>query len=132
MKSEADRYLHYFNRYFLHETAGKSVPQLRLKALEKQQQYRELTSGNPDFLIEAVDLLAKVRSHDTTRPTTNDTTHSSFCSDRFAFVVSAVSSYFEVHLRVRILSARRLARQGLFRIPPGTYLPHCLLLCASS
>lgn len=61
MKSEADRYLHYFNRYFLHETAGKSVPQLRLKALEKQQQYRELTSGNPDFLIEAVDLLAKCR-----------------------------------------------------------------------
>lgn len=65
MKSEADRYLHYFNRYFLHETAGKSVPQLRLKALEKQQQYRELTSGNPDFLIEAVDLLAKVQSHTT-------------------------------------------------------------------
>jgi ariadne-1 len=61
MKQEADRYLHYFNRYFLHETAGKSVPQLRLKALEKQQQYREQTSGNPDFLIEAVDLLAKCR-----------------------------------------------------------------------
>lgn len=60
MKQEADRYLHYFNRYFLHETAMKSIPALRLKALEKQQQYRELTSGNPDFLIEAVDLLARV------------------------------------------------------------------------
>ncbi len=81
MKSEADRYLHYFNRYFLHETAGKSVPQLRLKALEKQQQYRELTSGNPDFLIEAVDLLAKVRSrtthttHTTRHDTRTHTTH---------------------------------------------------------
>ena len=73
MKSEADRYLHYFNRYFLHETAGKSVPQLRLKALEKQQQYRELTSGNPDFLIEAVDLLAKVQSHTTHAHDTHDT-----------------------------------------------------------
>jgi ariadne-1 len=61
LKQEADRYLHYFNRYFLHETAAKSVPVLRLKALEKQQQYRELTSGNPDFLLEAVDLLAKCR-----------------------------------------------------------------------
>jgi len=60
LKEEADRYLHYFNRYFLHETAAKSIPALREKALDKQRVYREITAGNPDFLLEAVDLLERV------------------------------------------------------------------------
>jgi ariadne-1 len=61
LKEEADRYLHYFNRYFLHETAAKSIPALREKALDKQRVYREITAGNPDFLLEAVDLLERCR-----------------------------------------------------------------------
>jgi ariadne-1 len=62
LKQEADRYLHYFNRYFAHETAEKGIVALRQKALEKQAQFREMhASVNGDFFTEAVDLLQKCR-----------------------------------------------------------------------
>ncbi|KAL6048805.1 RBR-type E3 ubiquitin transferase, variant 2 [Balamuthia mandrillaris] len=61
LKAEADRYLHYFNRYFAHETAAKSIADMREKALEKAVEYREQTSGNVEFFMEAVDLLQRCR-----------------------------------------------------------------------
>jgi len=61
LKADADRYLHYFNRYFGHETGCKATAALREKALVKARQYRNETSGNELFFTEAVDLLARCR-----------------------------------------------------------------------
>eukprot|EP01090_Pellita_catalonica_P007137 TRINITY_DN1774_c0_g1_i2.p1 TRINITY_DN1774_c0_g1~~TRINITY_DN1774_c0_g1_i2.p1 ORF type:complete len:494 (+),score=71.60 TRINITY_DN1774_c0_g1_i2:555-2036(+) len=62
LKQEADRYLHYFNRYFSHDQAKKAIPALRAKAINKQIQYRNQTNcGSVEFFTEAVDLLQESR-----------------------------------------------------------------------
>ncbi|KYQ89876.1 hypothetical protein DLAC_09851 [Tieghemostelium lacteum] len=62
LKQETDRFLHYFNRYFNHDMLMKHAQSLKDEHLdEKMNKFRELTNLNPDFLLEAVELLIECR-----------------------------------------------------------------------
>lgn len=80
LKSESDRFLHYFNRYFNHDVLNKVFSFFRLtvdrdiygtfqqhaekqkrEIQQKMDQFREHTNQNPDFMMEAVDLLIECR-----------------------------------------------------------------------
>lgn len=61
LKAESDRFLHYFNRYFSHDVLNKHAEKQKKEISIKMDQFREATSQNPDFLLEAVDLLIECR-----------------------------------------------------------------------
>eukprot|EP01111_Echinosteliopsis_oligospora_P011267 TRINITY_DN3678_c0_g1_i1.p1 TRINITY_DN3678_c0_g1~~TRINITY_DN3678_c0_g1_i1.p1 ORF type:complete len:498 (-),score=101.71 TRINITY_DN3678_c0_g1_i1:272-1765(-) len=61
VKAESDRFLHYYNRFFNHDVLNKHVEKQRREISQKMEQYRELTNQNPDFMMEAVDLLIECR-----------------------------------------------------------------------
>lgn len=61
LKSESDRFLHYFNRFFNHDVLNKHAEKQKREIQQKMDQFRELTNQNPDFMMEAVDLLIECR-----------------------------------------------------------------------
>jgi ariadne-1 len=61
LKAESDRFLHYFTRYFNHDVLNKHAEKLKREIVTKMDQFRELTNQNPDFLMEAVELLIECR-----------------------------------------------------------------------
>lgn len=61
LKADSDRFLHYFNRYFNHDVLNKHAEKQKKDIAIKMEQFREQTSQNPDFLLEAVDLLIECR-----------------------------------------------------------------------
>jgi len=63
MKEELDRYVHFYERFFNHETARNAIPSMCRLAIEKTAQYRETVEnpGNLDFFEYAVNLLDECR-----------------------------------------------------------------------
>lgn len=49
------------DRYFNHDVLNKHAEKQKKEIQVKMEQFRELTSQNPDFLLEAVDLLIECR-----------------------------------------------------------------------
>lgn len=61
VKAESDRFLHYFNRFFNHDVLNKHAEKQKREIQQKMDQFREYTNQNPDFMMEAVDLLIECR-----------------------------------------------------------------------
>jgi len=61
LKNESDRVLHYFNRFFNHDVLNKHAEKLKREIVTKMDAYREIHNQNPDFMMEAVDLLIECR-----------------------------------------------------------------------
>ena len=63
LKSAAERFQHYWDRYSGHEQNKKDAEKAREKILQKTVQYREATGCDPKFLFEALELLIQVLYH---------------------------------------------------------------------
>jgi len=61
VKADSDRFLHYFKRFFDHDVLNKHAEKQKREIQQKMDQFRELTNQNPDFMMEAVDLLIECR-----------------------------------------------------------------------
>jgi len=61
VKADSDRFLHYFTRFFNHDVLNKHAEKQKREIQQKMDQFRDQTNQNPDFMMEAVDLLVECR-----------------------------------------------------------------------
>eukprot|EP01116_Phalansterium_solitarium_P015299 TRINITY_DN3368_c1_g1_i1.p1 TRINITY_DN3368_c1_g1~~TRINITY_DN3368_c1_g1_i1.p1 ORF type:complete len:674 (-),score=232.26 TRINITY_DN3368_c1_g1_i1:287-2308(-) len=61
VRDEHNRYLHYFNGFFVNDRAEKGTMSMRASLVEKAKEYKRHTGGAADFLLTAFDTLIECR-----------------------------------------------------------------------
>lgn len=60
MREEHNRFLHYYNGFYVNQQAEEASKAMKEGIEAKCIEYKEMTGGDPEFLREAVDALIRV------------------------------------------------------------------------